>query len=267
MFKSLDSSDVALRTFKVFKTWGVDNTTISSYGITVQDGIRDNTYFTYGDTQNPDGSYKKLVWSSIKHLYYVSGSNQEYNARRNYVNSDILKYVSRSLDDRIRVINIPENKIGDGIKPTSVIIESGSGGSYKRFIDDGKCNLYIDGSSPRTIIGNVFYNTGHIIITSESYSSSLDTFDLSFQSTLEIKELEVACTVLEGEFNYTANPTACSASSGFYMSPLVSSSMKPLITTIGLYDDNNDLVMVGKLGRPYKREYDLDTVFVIRMDL
>jgi len=269
MLKSLDSSDVALRTFKVYKNWGCDETNYSSsFGLTIEDGIRDDTFFTYGDIQNEDGTYKKLVWSSIKHLYYTSGSRQEYNARRNYVDSDKLKYVSRSLDDRIRVINIPYKKIGDQIKPTSVVIIENS--SSKTIVDDGNYNLYISGSSPREIIGNVFYDTGHIIISSQSYSSSLDNFDLSFQSTIKIKEYEVVCTVLEGEYNYTSNPTATMTGSGnygFYMTPFVSSSLKPLITTIGLYNSDNELLMVGKLGRPYKREYDLDTTFVLRIDL
>lgn len=265
MFKSLDPSDVALRTFKVYKNWGCDQDNCSSFGITVVDGIRDDSYFTYGDVQNEDGTYKKLVWSSIKHLYYTSGSFQEYNARRNYVDSDKLKYVSRSLDDRIRVINIPRKKIGDQIKPKSVVIIEAS--SSKTIIDDGNYNLYISGSSPREIIGNVFYDTGHIIISSESYSSSLDNFDLSFQSTIQIKEYEVVCTILEGEFNYTSNPTAVSGNTSFYKNEFVSSSLKPLITTIGLYNSDNELLMVGKLGKPYKREYDLDTSFVLRIDI
>ena len=264
MFKSLDSSDVTLRTFKVFKNWGCDNTNASSsFGIIVQDGVRDNTYFTYGDTQNLDGSYKKLVWSSIKHLYYLSGSNREYNYEYSYIDSDKIKYVSKSFSDGIRVINIPKKIYGDQLKPTSILIETNS----IFIIDDGNYNLYVSGTSPREIIGNVFYDTGHIIITSQSLTSSLDVFDLSFQSTVEIKEFEAVCNVLEGEYNYTSNPTAASASSGFYIPAFVSSSIKPLITTIGLYNDANELLMVAKLGRPYKRDYDIDTSFVVRMDL
>jgi len=270
MFKSLDSSDVALRTFKVFKNWiGIDEETTGSFGITVQDGIYDPTYFTTGDSQNADGSYKKLVWSSINHLYYASGSHVEDNPWYNYANFSQLRYVSRSLDTGIKVINIPNKKIGEQIKPNSVeIIVYTPAATY---IDDGNYNLYVSGTTaPRTIIGNVFYDTGQILITSESYTASLATFDLTFQSTVEIKEYEVVCTVLEGEYNYTANPTAMLSGSGvngFYMTPLVSSSMKPLITMIGLYNDNNELLMIGKLGRPYKREYDLDTTFVVRIDL
>jgi len=271
MFKSLDSSDVALRTFKVFKNWSCDHTTTGSLGITIQDGIYDATYFTYGNPQNADGSYKKLIWSSINHLYYSSGSHVEDNPWYNYANFSQLKYVSRSLGTGIKVINIPHKKFGEQIKPNSVVIESGSGASYKKFIDDGSYNLFVSGNdSPREVIGNVFYDTGHILITSESYTASLATFDLSFQSTVEIREYEVVCTVLEGEYNYTSNLTAMlsgSGNNGFYMTPLVSSSMKPLITMIGLYNDNNELLMIGKLGRPYKREYDLDTTFVVRIDL
>lgn len=271
MFKSLDSTDVALRKFKVFKNWYCSSATTGSFGIVIQDGIKDNTYFTYGDDQNPDGSYKKLVWSSIKHMYYPTESFRKNDIYYNLINIEQIQYISRSLDNGIRVLNIPSKIIGEQIKANSVIIETGSDATYKKFVDDGKYNLYIygsdTGSNPREIVGNVFYETGQIIITSQSYTSSLDVFQLSFQSTLEIKEYEISCTVLESEFNYSSNPTARSGNSTTYIPMFVSSSQKPLITTIGLYDDNNDLVMVGKLGRPYKREYDLDTTFVLRIDL
>lgn len=263
IFKSIDPSDVAIRKFRVYKSWGVDNSTISQYGITVQDGIKDNTPFSIGDFQNSDGTYKKLIWKSINHLYYKSGSIHIDNPAYNYVNSSTLKYVSRSIEDGIRVINIPSLIYGDQIKPNSVLIESNS----LKIVDDGNYNLYISGTFPRNIVGNVFYDTGHIIITSQSYTSSLDYFDLSFKSTIEIKELEVVCTVLESEFNYTNNPTAASGSSGYYISEIASSSIKPFITTIGLYDDDGELLMIGKLSKPFKRNYDLDTTFVLKIDI
>jgi hypothetical protein len=263
VFKSLDPSDISLRTFKVFKNWSCDHTTTTSLGIVIQDGVKDNSLFQLGDSQNADGSYKKLIWASAKHCYYTTGSYIQYNALYNFVNPDKIYNISRSIDDGIRILNIPINTFGLEIKPNSILIETGS----TKIIDDGNYNLYVSGSDPRTIIGNVFYQTGQLLITSQSYTSSLDVFDFSFQSTVEIKEYEVVCSVLEGEFNYTTNLSAYETNSLDYI-PIFSSSLyKPLITTIGLYNDNNELVMVGKLGRPFKREYDLDTTFVLRIDL
>jgi hypothetical protein len=44
------------------------------------------------------------------------------------------------------------------------------------------------------------------------------------------------------------------------------SFLTPFITTIGLYDDNCDLVAVAKLPQPIKSEYDLTVNFIVRFD-
>jgi hypothetical protein len=42
--------------------------------------------------------------------------------------------------------------------------------------------------------------------------------------------------------------------------------LTPFITTIGLYDDNCDLVAVAKLPQPIKSEPDIPVNFIIRFD-
>ena len=44
------------------------------------------------------------------------------------------------------------------------------------------------------------------------------------------------------------------------------SNFKPYITTIGLYDDNANLLLVGKLAQPVRASSETDTTFVIRYD-
>ena len=44
------------------------------------------------------------------------------------------------------------------------------------------------------------------------------------------------------------------------------SFLAPFITTIGLYDDNCDLVAVAKLPQPIKSEPDMPVNFIIRFD-
>ena len=45
-----------------------------------------------------------------------------------------------------------------------------------------------------------------------------------------------------------------------------SSLFKPHITTIGLYNNNNELLVVGKLGQPVRVSDETDTTFVLRWD-
>jgi len=275
VFKSLDPTDISISRFPVYKNWSCDNTTTASLGIVVQDGISGSgTFNLYSDAQNPDGTYKRLVWSSINHLYYpLSSSFQQSkqttrdksNYYHNFIDMDKLPYVSRSeaRAPSIKVINIPARIFGEKIKPGSVYLVSGS----IIILDDMNYNLYISGSDPKSLVGNVFYHQGQIVFTSQSFSASLDTFDLEFKSVHEIKEYEVSCTILESEFNYTTNPSSFGGDNIHYLPVFSASEEKAFITTIGLYNENNECILVGKLPRPFRRHYDLDTTFILRVDL
>ena len=41
----------------------------------------------------------------------------------------------------------------------------------------------------------------------------------------------------------------------------------PYITTVGLYDNNNDLMAVAKLARPLKKPTDLPLTFKVQIDI
>ena len=180
---------------------------------------------------------------------------------------DKIHLVSRSLEDSICVVNIPHRVFGERIKPTSVYLSDENLGYV--YIDDGNYNLYISGTdNPRVLVGNVFYESGHIVIsTSSYYELATHNFELYFQGTQTITEYEIICTALESEFNNTLNPSAQEPGTNKYIPLFSSSEIPPLVTAIGLYNDHNELVMVGKLGAPFKRDYDLDTTFIIRLDV
>jgi hypothetical protein len=163
-------------------------------------------------------------------------------------------------------MNIPVKVYGEEIKPGTVLLETGS----LKIMDDGNYNLYVSNSNPKQNIGNVFYQYGHLIIMSSSQaftSHSFDNFDLSFQSTHEIFEHEVFCEALDSEYNYTTNPTSFDKDNINYIPIFSASIAKPYITQVGLYSDNNELLVVGKLPRPYRQDDVLDTTFVLRFDL
>ena len=45
------------------------------------------------------------------------------------------------------------------------------------------------------------------------------------------------------------------------------SLFKPFVTTIGLYNENRELLVVGKLGSPIRMSDETDTTFVLRWDV
>ena len=147
--------------------------------------------------------------------------------------------------------------IGDGIKPGSVKITSGS----LEYSDDLNGNLLLG----TTKSGNVFYTNGIIVI----HTASLDTHDctLNFKNTHVIEEHEYMCNATKHEFNATTNQSVLSdISTGTVDSFVSSSAFNPYVTTVGLYDDNSNLLAIGKLGQAIKKSEKFDTSYVVRFD-
>ena len=144
----------------------------------------------------------------------------------------------------------------------------------KALTDIQVTNHYTSGNgSP--YIGNVFYKNGFITITHPKYINALDTTGdgiintLQFQGSHQIYEHEYQCTIGEHEYNNTTNISARKIGSireeemaGFQ----TSSAFKPYVTTIGLYNENNELLVVGKLASPIRMSNETDTTFVVRWD-
>ena len=90
---------------------------------------------------------------------------------------------------------------------------------------------------------------------------------LSFMSSYRIYENQYKCTVRENEFNYTQNPSARSGSGEFYYSFVTGSFFSPYVTTIGLYNDAKELLVVGKLSQPIPISLETDTTFIVNFDI
>ena len=92
---------------------------------------------------------------------------------------------------------------------------------------------------------------------------------IQFQGTHLLYEHEYQCTVQEHEFNSTTNLSArkVKSSTSHELADFATGSLfKPHVTTIGLYDDYNNLLVVGKLGQAIRTSDETDTTFIVRWD-
>jgi hypothetical protein len=71
----------------------------------------------------------------------------------------------------------------------------------------------------------------------------------------------------QGDFNMSLNPTLTADNDITYQNFVTGSDFSPYITTIGLYNDAGQLLMVGKLAQPIKKRRDVDMNFLLRIDL
>ena len=196
----------------------------------------------------------------------------------------------------ITVISIPSNLFGEYLKPGSVNISTGS----IVLQDDGLGNL-LHGVLK---VGDVIYEHGIITITNSGttlYSSTLPnifysgSLTCSFESTVTIYETQYKCTIRENEFNFSNNPSllqgslfesfsnafsnafsqmSLNMSSSFFSPPgngklnnnVTGSYFSPYITTVGLYNNNKELLAVAKLAQPLPISLVTDTTILINID-
>lgn len=68
------------------------------------------------------------------------------------------------------------------------------------------------------------------------------------------------------EFNYSNNPTFYNADNGSLVRPEFRNDPKVYITTVGLYNDQNELLAVAKLSKPVRKSFDEEVLLRVRLD-
>ena len=71
----------------------------------------------------------------------------------------------------------------------------------------------------------------------------------------------------ENEFTHTFNPSAIDGENGDVADNVAGEEFSPYITTVGLYNDANELIAVAKTGQPIPIPKDSDMTIVAKIDL
>ncbi len=94
---------------------------------------------------------------------------------------------------------------------------------------------------------------------------SYTPYKVKFKSTQTIYQQQITCQVDENEFNYTLNPSATQGS-GVVKDFVTGSDFAPYVTTVGLYNEANELLVVAKLAQPFRMPHNSDVNFIVRWD-
>jgi len=303
-YKQFLASDIIVTPFEVnkeFTFYGGNALTDSNVSIDrfLGQNIVDSLFNNTSDptTGYLSTQYQRLIYNSISELYYsnylsssygdlaalpilIPGRDVEGNrfigtsgstAYENYLQTTLTypRFFPTSSNAYIAVISIPVRVFGDYIQPTSFIFTTESGS----LTDDGEGNILLNGD----IVGNIIYPHGLITITSAS-SDVINNFvtssnvTCSFNSTYTIHETQYKVTIRESEFNLTLNPSAISGSTsdgeknGIPYGFVTESYFSPYITTVGLYDEAQNLLAIGKLAQPVQGSPTTDLTILINID-
>lgn len=320
-FKQLLASDIIVSPFKVGKAFtfrGASELTGSNVGIDRFLGQNIQGLFTLADstTGQITSEYRRLIYNSIKQLYYTNYLSGSYGAPvstpsvlpgsipagnvltgpassagrfDNYLETTLTyeRTFPTGSNAIIGVVSIPSKLYGDYIQPGSFSMNAESGSVY----DDGNGNLFF--SLDNGYAGNIIYQHGLVILSKDNtagggkYGSGIygtDTYGAdanpfiqnlitstnitcSFSSSFTIFETQYKCTIDTSEFNFSQNPSLLSNSTSGQVYDFVTGSyFNPYVTTVGLYNENQELLAVGKLSKPLPTNNTTDLTVLINID-
>mgnify|MGYP003630503075 CR=1 FL=1 len=199
----------------------------------------------------------------------------------NYLQSSLTqqRYWPTGSGDGITTIAIPTKLYGEKIVPNtfeySITSPTFPNGLF--LTDDGEGNI-ISGSE---VVGQLFYPHGIAVLTTHSCNiigkevTNPEYFNsqiISFSSSLTIFENQFKCTILENEFGSSLNPSLLTSSidgglNTAYYPYVTSSFFTPYVTQVGLYNESNQLVAVGKLSFPVPISQYTDTTILVNFDI
>jgi hypothetical protein len=147
-----------------------------------------------------------------------------------------------------------------------------SGGSYGKFLPDVGV-IILSGKALDALEVNGGLNIGTQTEVTTGFESNMQKLynvinegnSFKLQSEETVSSNFVFVRVRNSEFNYSTNPSNIT-SSGELRHDVMINSPQAYITTVGLYNDNNDLLGVAKLSRPLLKDFTKEALIRIKLD-
>jgi hypothetical protein len=215
-------------------------------------------------------NYKEKLFPGTFNLVLSGSSEGKIQLTDNSVNVTSLTYC-----DAGRVFDIVSGSNGSATTLALPGVTAGYtvSGSYGKFLPDVGLILLnskalalpsLNGGillTPGTSTNNTTLNTNNANLYNAINRGK--NFSLNSEETITSDYMFVR--VKNGDFNYTTNPSMISGSGDFYFPSLVNNP-QTYITTVGLYNDNNELLAVAKLSKPLVKDFTKEALLRVKLD-
>ncbi len=233
--------------------------------------------------------------------YLLGADNQSFNFNNtNYNECFFLCFKRRLFKDEIKkgtfALTLQVQGAGtDQITLTDV----GAAGNYNTTPGGDQGFLY----SGSTVVGSVYYNAGIVVFPtgvfvpptsnqslqwsgsqasapdlklnlSQIQSGSIDNaidglrnhiVQCTFQNQTNLHSTVYFCRALNSEFNYSTNPTFIDNSGRIVPTSGTDNQTRTYMTSVGLYDINDNLLAVAKLSQPVKKSPDSEVTVRVKL--
>ena len=140
-----------------------------------------------------------------------------------------------------------------------------------------QCNIHPSTGGDWSIYCKYIYASVYYSLPGDTLLSA----SISFESDVQVYENQYKCTFGEDEYNFSLNPSNLSGSNITYSGSnllgysgdsetvldfTTGSAFSPYITTVGLYNNNQELIAVGKLSQPLQSSRNTDTTLLVNFD-
>lgn len=244
-----------------------------------------NGFSAVTSPRSEDTTFQEPLFSTVEHTFYISGA-ESGSATFAAAGDGIRNF---PLSESAYVVNIAQRMWGEGIRPGTFTLSTPAAGSGT-VVDDGLGRLFVSGAGGSLkVVGNVFYNLGVAVVNrtfgalsrsehiqeTGMFLDSGSTLQTNFDATMKLFEYTILASMDAFEFNYSMNPsfvkriaTGSVGSPGEKVIDLVSSgTLSPYVTSIGLYNDRQQLVAVARLPNPIRRLANSQQSVIIKFDV
>lgn len=202
------------------------------------------------------GRYKEKILPGSLQLILDDGSGNKIT-----ISDTSATTTTQTFTDAGRVFELTSN----------VSASIANSGSYGKLLPDvGIILLNEEALDAAVSDGGIALNTGNSTDTDNKnprklYNAIVDgaSFKLSSQETVSSNFVFVRAR--NSEFNYSTNPSILTGSGELRHSSLIDSP-QTYITTVGLYNENQDLLAVAKLSRPLLKDSTKEALIRIKLD-
>lgn len=145
-------------------------------------------------------------------------------------------------------------------------------GSYGLFLPDvgaiilNPAALALDGSDGGAEVTTLYTSDTNDNNPGTLYNAISASGYFTLNSQENITSDYVFVRARNGEYNYSENPSFISGSTGEVLYNSFINSPQSFITTVGLYNDSNELLAVAKLSKPLKKDFTKEALVRVKLD-